>query len=74
MKAWFLSKEDRIKAVKRVRHNMTGIKNNEWKSAQLVEALLDPKSWFMVLIALSANIPNGGISSVCSAFVVSSRS
>ncbi|CZR68552.1 related to DAL5-Allantoate and ureidosuccinate permease [Phialocephala subalpina] len=63
MRAWFLSKDDRIKAVERVRHNMTGIKNNEWKSAQLVEALLDPKSWLIVLIALSANIPNGGISS-----------
>ncbi|KUJ21321.1 MFS general substrate transporter [Mollisia scopiformis] len=62
MKAWFLSNEDRMKAVERVRHNMTGIKNNQWKRSQAVEALLDPKSWLIVLIALCANIPNGAIS------------
>lgn len=65
MNAWFLSKEDRIKAVERVRHNMTGIKNNEWKKAQVIEALLDPKTWFIVVLALAVNIPNGGISTVC---------
>jgi ACS family allantoate permease-like MFS transporter len=44
MNAWFLSREDRIKAVERVRHNMTGIKNNEWKKSQVIKALFDPKT------------------------------
>jgi len=62
--AWFLSKEDRTKAVLRVKGNMTGMKSHKWKPYQMVEALTDPKTWFIVLFQLSMNIPNGGITSV----------
>lgn len=43
MTAYFLSEEDRAKAVARVTENQTGIKNNHFKWHQCREALLDPK-------------------------------
>lgn len=64
MTARFLSKEDRVKAVVRVKENMTGIKNNTFQWRQCREALLDIKAWLIVLIQLCANIPNGGLQSV----------
>lgn len=64
MNAKFLSPEDRIKAIERVQENMTGIKSNTWKPKQSIEALLDIKVWLLVLIQLSAQIANGGITSV----------
>nr|AXS58696.1 major facilitator superfamily protein homeolog p [Epichloe coenophiala] len=62
MTAWFLSVEDRKKAVVRVKENMTGIKNDKVKRAQVAEALLDVKSWLIVASQLAANIPNGAVS------------
>ena len=64
MNAKFLSLEDRIKAIERVQENMTGIKNNIWKPKQSMEALLDVKVWLLVLIQLSAQIANDGITGV----------
>lgn len=64
MNARFLSQEDRVKAVERVQENMTGIKNNTWKTSQTIEALLDIKVWLLVLIQLSAQIANGGVHGV----------
>ncbi|KAI8934353.1 hypothetical protein NX059_009088 [Plenodomus lindquistii] len=59
--ARFLSREDRIKAVSRVRDNMTGIKNNTFKTAQAFEALLDMKVWLLVTIQVAMQIANGGL-------------
>ncbi|KAF5250799.1 hypothetical protein FANTH_4071 [Fusarium anthophilum] len=61
--AWFLSKEDREKAVIRVKDNLTGIKSNELKWDQFKEALTDPKTWFLFFLQIGLNIPNGGITS-----------
>ncbi|KAM3453799.1 hypothetical protein MY3296_003460 [Beauveria thailandica] len=62
-KAFFLSKEDRHKAIIRVQENMTGIKNNQIKWAQVREALADTKLWLLIGIQLCYNIPNGGVAS-----------
>ncbi|KAE8168423.1 major facilitator superfamily domain-containing protein [Aspergillus tamarii] len=62
MSARFLGEDDRHKAVLRVQENMTGIKNDEFKVDQFIEALLDLKCWAFVLIQLSCSIPNGGVS------------
>lgn len=64
MTAWFLGKEDRVKAIVRVKENMTGIKNDNFQWKQCREALFDSNAWLLVLIQLCANIPNGGIHSV----------
>ncbi|KAK8912129.1 putativetransporter [Metarhizium anisopliae] len=60
-KAWFLNRIDREKALVRVKENMTGIKNNEFKWSQCLEALLDIKSWFVVAMQIANSIPNGAV-------------
>lgn len=64
MAARFLNEQDRIKAVQRVQENKTGIKNNEWKLPQAIEATLDIKIWLLVIIQLTTNVANGGVQSV----------
>lgn len=63
--AWFLSPEDRNKAVARVKTNMTGIKNDEIKWYQVREAMLDPQMWLLCLIMMAGTIANGGVANVC---------
>lgn len=55
----WLSKEDRILAVERIRINGQGVGNKHFKFYQLKEALLDPLSWAFFFYALIADIPNG---------------
>jgi MFS family permease len=52
--AWFLSPEERVTAVERLRAGQTGIKNTRIKMAQIKEALLDVKVWLVALIMASA--------------------
>ncbi|TVY80879.1 putative transporter [Lachnellula suecica] len=62
LNAWWLTKEDRILAIERVRGNQQGIGNKRFKSYQFKEALLDPITWAFVLLTLCGDIPNGGLS------------
>lgn len=55
----WLSKEDRILAIERIRSNSQGVGNKKFKIYQLKEALLDPLSWAFFFYALIADIPNG---------------
>lgn len=59
MNARWLSKEDRLLAIERIRVNQQGVGNKHWKFYQLKEALLDPLSWAFFFYALIADIPNG---------------
>lgn len=65
MGAWFLPIEDQVKAVERVQDNLTGIKSHHIKRYQVIEALLDPKTWLLALFQFTQNVPNGGVGSVC---------
>ncbi|KIK59492.1 hypothetical protein GYMLUDRAFT_44465 [Collybiopsis luxurians FD-317 M1] len=56
--AWFLTPEERVLAVKRIKVNQTGIENKHWKREQFIETLCDPKVWVMALFAAISNIPN----------------
>ncbi|KAM5363524.1 hypothetical protein ACJZ2D_011967 [Fusarium nematophilum] len=58
MQAWFFNEEDRAKAVVRVKDNMTGIKSDEVKWSQCIEALMDIKTWLLAAIMICVNIPN----------------
>ncbi|KAG8422113.1 hypothetical protein J3459_010698 [Metarhizium acridum] len=64
MEARFLSKQDREKAVLRVKENMTGIKSDKIKWGQVKEALLDAKTWLIVALQLVSCIPNGAVTTV----------
>ncbi|PYH68364.1 vitamin H transporter [Aspergillus vadensis CBS 113365] len=64
MQAWFMNDEDRLKAVTRVRMNMTGIKSSEFKWRQCTEALLDAKTWLFCAITFLGQVPNGALTTV----------
>lgn len=71
LSAWWLSPDDRILAVQRVRVNQQGIGNRHFKLRQFKEALLDPFSWAVFFFAIAANIPNGGLTNFFSQLLVS---
>lgn len=56
--AWFLTHEERVMAVQRIRVNQTGIENKRWKLDQFMETLKDPKTWLLALFAAISNIVN----------------
>ncbi|GLB10308.1 hypothetical protein AtubIFM57258_006710 [Aspergillus tubingensis] len=61
MQAWFMNDDDRLKAVTRVRMNMTGIKSSEFKRTQCIEAFLDAKTWLLCAITFFGQVPNGAL-------------
>ncbi|EJF61405.1 MFS general substrate transporter [Dichomitus squalens LYAD-421 SS1] len=56
--AWFLTQDERAKAVKRIQENQTGVENKHFKIEQFYEALTDPKTWLFALFSALDNIPN----------------
>ena len=71
LNARWLSPGDRILCIERVRANQQGIGNKHFKPYQLKEALLDPLTWAFAFYAITADIPNGGISNFFSQLIVS---
>ncbi|KAF5373654.1 hypothetical protein D9758_000775 [Tetrapyrgos nigripes] len=56
--AWFLTPEERVLAVERIKVNQTGVENKHWKRDQFIETLTDRKIWVMALFAAILNIIN----------------
>ncbi|KAL8832424.1 MAG: hypothetical protein Q9170_004882 [Blastenia crenularia] len=71
LNARWLKPLDRRLAIERVRVNQQGIGNKHFKAYQLKEALTDPLTWAFSFYALTADIPNGGISNFFSQLIVS---
>ncbi|CAG8972763.1 hypothetical protein HYALB_00006855 [Hymenoscyphus albidus] len=69
--AWFLTPQERLMAVERIRKNQQGVGNKHFKIHQFKEALLDPMTWAFAFFAFVADIPNGGISNFFSQLIVS---
>lgn len=59
--AKFLNERERFIAVKRVANNMTGIKTVAWDNHQIIDAIKDPKTYFLILYMFFSMIPNGGL-------------
>lgn len=59
--AWFLNEHEKYLVVERIRDNQQGFGSKEFKKYQLIEALLDPKTWLYFVLAIANNIPNGGL-------------
>jgi ACS family allantoate permease-like MFS transporter len=59
LNARFLTAEEKIMALERIRMNQQGVGNKHFKMYQLIEALMDPMSWAFFFIALMSDIPNG---------------
>ncbi|EGG13236.1 uncharacterized protein MELLADRAFT_41383, partial [Melampsora larici-populina 98AG31] len=56
--AWFLTPEERVKAILRIKVNQTGVENKHLKRHQVMEALKDPKTWAWFTYFLIGSIPN----------------
>ncbi|KDQ56115.1 hypothetical protein JAAARDRAFT_36903 [Jaapia argillacea MUCL 33604] len=56
--AWFLTPDERAKAVQRIKENQTGVENKHFKKEQMIEALTDPKTWLFALFSALDNVPN----------------
>lgn len=63
MKCKFLTHDEKIWAIERLRENKTGIENKHFKAYQAWECLRDPQTWLISLITISSNVPNGAVSS-----------
>ncbi|WWC69761.1 uncharacterized protein I206_103704 [Kwoniella pini CBS 10737] len=61
--AWFLTPQERLIALERIRHNKTGTATTHFKWNQVYQAFTDPRIYLAAISVLCASIPNGGISS-----------
>ncbi|GJN74884.1 hypothetical protein PLICBS_008977 [Purpureocillium lilacinum] len=61
--ASWLSKRERLVAVKRVASNETGIKNKSFDKKQIKLGFLDPKTILLFISVFAAAIPNGVVNS-----------
>ncbi|KAB8346098.1 hypothetical protein FH972_023146 [Carpinus fangiana] len=71
LNARWLTKEERILAIERIRSNEQGVGNKHWKFYQFKEALVDPKTWLFFFYSLMSDIPNGGLTNFFSQLIVS---
>ncbi|PVF93086.1 MFS general substrate transporter [Serendipita vermifera] len=58
-RAKFLTEEEKVIVVKRIRENQSGVETKVWKRHQFIEALKDPKAWIFMLYACLANFVGG---------------
>ena len=59
--AKFLTEAEKVIAAKRVSANRQGIKNRHFKSYQVWQAVQDPKTYILFVMAVGAQIPNAAI-------------
>ncbi|KAK7188245.1 allantoate transport protein [Paraphaeosphaeria sporulosa] len=62
VEAWFLTTEEKVVAVERLRKGQTGVRCQKIKMAQVKEALLDVKLWLIFVMMGSAYTVNGAVS------------
>ncbi|KAJ5611395.1 MFS transporter [Penicillium lagena] len=67
--ARMLSEYERIVAVWRISHNQTGLKHSMIVPAHIKEALIDPKSILLYLMAICYGILNGGVTNFLSSII-----
>ncbi|EMD38093.1 hypothetical protein CERSUDRAFT_113228 [Gelatoporia subvermispora B] len=56
--AWFLTPEERVLAVERIKVNQAGVETKHFKSGQFKECLRDPKTWLFFFFAAISNVTN----------------
>ncbi|KIO26062.1 hypothetical protein M407DRAFT_24622 [Tulasnella calospora MUT 4182] len=57
--AKFLTKEEKVLVVQRLRINQNGVETKAWKKYQFIEAIKDPKTWLFFFFAAIANLQGG---------------
>lgn len=61
--AWFLSDQDKLLTVERIRSNKQGFGSRQFKMHQLKEVFRDVRTYLYFFLMVAAEIPNGGIGS-----------
>lgn len=61
MQAKWLSDNEKVALLKHVSINQTGIKNTKFRVKEIIEGLLDPQIWLMVLSVLLMSLSSGVI-------------
>ncbi|KAM0752342.1 MFS general substrate transporter [Meredithblackwellia eburnea MCA 4105] len=56
VEARFLSEQDRYKGVERLRANQTGVQTTEFKKEQILEFVLDPKTYLFLGMSIAINM------------------
>ncbi|KAH7216976.1 major facilitator superfamily domain-containing protein [Fusarium redolens] len=69
--ARWLSPQDRLLCIQRIKANQQGIGNRQWKRCQALEAVTDPLAWSFVVYSLFSMIPNGGMTNFFSPLISS---
>lgn len=64
-----LTEYERVVAVWRVSRNKTGVKDPKVQPYQFKEALLDVKTWILLVAAAATGILNGGVANFASALI-----
>lgn len=54
--ARFLTEHEKLQAIERLRANQTGAGSRDFKWSQVIESILEPKSWIFIGIALCLNV------------------
>jgi hypothetical protein len=62
VEAKFLSEDEKLIAVERLRMNQMGVASRVWKWEHVLEAVLDIKTWLWFSMLTAISIPSGGIS------------
>lgn len=60
--AKFLSDDDKVIAIERLRNNQMGVMSREWRYPHFFEALRDAKTWLWVVMIFCVSVPSNGIS------------
>jgi predicted MFS family arabinose efflux permease len=63
MSSKFMTHDEKVFAIQRLRENQTGIENKHFKIGQVLECFKDPQTWLLSLITIASNVPNGAVSS-----------
>ncbi|EJD04818.1 membrane transporter, partial [Fomitiporia mediterranea MF3/22] len=56
--AWFLTREERVIAVNRIKENQAGVENKHFKKEQVIECLMEMKTWIFFLYCAIHDVPN----------------
>lgn len=59
--ATFLSDDDKVIAIERLRDNHMGVMTREWRWAHVREAMQDKKTWLWFFMIFCASVPSNGI-------------
>ncbi|KAL8968751.1 MAG: hypothetical protein Q9197_004715, partial [Variospora fuerteventurae] len=62
LSAWFLTEQERVIAVERLRKGQTGVRCQVLKTSQLREAVMDIKIWLVSFMMAAAYTVNGAVS------------